>query len=62
MNSEYDYVTEVPSGETAIINVVFDPLFHGPNSTGPVTREVVVKTNDSKNQEIVFVLTADVVK
>ena len=47
-------------GESAKLIVTFDPMAHGPNAVGPVTRVVRVKTNDSQYQT--FTITANVVR
>lgn len=52
----------VEPGETANINVVFDPLFHGPQGTGPITRIVSFDTNDSSNRTMEFRLSGNVVR
>lgn len=52
----------VKPGEIADINVIFDPLFHGPEGTGPITRLVSFSTNDANNPIVEFRLTAEVVK
>ncbi len=62
MHTKSDFVTPVPSGQTAKLKVVFDPLFHGPNGLGPVTRQITVATNDASNPKLVFNLSADVIK
>ena len=62
MHANSTYVTEVPPGKTAQLKVVFDPLFHGPNGLGPITRQITVATNDANNPKLEFSLSADVVK
>jgi len=62
MHSQSTYVTEIPPGSTAQLKVVFDPLFHGPNGLGPITRQITVATNDANNPKLEFSLSADVVK
>ena len=52
----------VKPGETADINVVFDPMFHGPQGTGPITRLVSFNTNDSSNRTVEFKLTGNVIR
>lgn len=47
--------------QTADIKVVFNPIFHGPQGTGPITRLVSFNTNDSNNSNIEFTLTGNVV-
>lgn len=62
MHSKSTYVIEVPPGEVAQLKVVFDPLFHGPNDLGAITRQVTVATNDANNPTLTFDLSANVVK
>lgn len=61
MHTKSSYVMEVPSGETALLTIEFDPLFHGPTGVGPITREINIDTNDTKNQKLSFTATANVV-
>ncbi len=35
----------IAAGESASITVTFDPLAHGPNATGPISRKVYVATS-----------------
>jgi hypothetical protein len=51
----------IEPGQTAEIIVVFDPLFHGPQGTGPITRLISFNTNDSENPTVEFKLTGNVV-
>lgn len=60
MHSKSSYKLEVPKGETAKLKVVFDPAFHGPSGVGPITRQVVVQTNDIDRQKLNFSLEAEV--
>lgn len=53
---------KIAPGQTAELEVTFDPAFHGPSGTGPVTRAVVFETNDLKNKEAEVKLSAHVVK
>lgn len=53
---------EIPPGETGYVDVVFDPAFHGPTGTGPITRAIYVSTNNPDNENIEFLLSANVVK
>jgi len=62
MHSASGWTGEVPSGETAKVEVVFDPAYHGPSGVGEITRQVKMRTNDSQMPEIVFRLAAEVVK
>ena len=58
MHTKSDYKLEIPSGEVATLNVIFDPAFHGPSGVGPINRQIQVATNDSENQVLNFILTA----
>lgn len=42
----------VKPDQVAQVKVVFDPMAHGPQGTGPVTRSVFIETNDSSNPTI----------
>src|SRR5680860_52200 len=37
---------EILPGESANLEVIFDPNAHGPEATGPITRVVTIETND----------------
>tara|TARA_B100000745_G_C20148595_1_gene393826 strand:+ start:1353 stop:1835 length:483 start_codon:yes stop_codon:yes gene_type:complete len=58
MNSK---VTIEP-GETKTLTATYDPLFHGPNGTGKITREVILKTNSVVTPEVRVRFAANVVK
>lgn len=58
-NNPSFYSQTIQPGETAKIIATFDPLFHGPNGTGNVTRIVDINTN-TDNYQIRF--TANVTK
>lgn len=61
MHSKSSWLGEVIPGENAELEIVFDPAYHGPSGLGPITREVVVETNDKDNPQLTFTLTANVV-
>lgn len=61
MHTQSGYISEVPAGETAEIIVAFDPAFHGPSGTGPITRQIMIKTNDKSNPQLSFTAEAVVV-
>lgn len=52
----------IKPGDSAEVRVVFDPLFHGPQGTGPITRLVSLDTNDVANRTIEFRLSGNVVR
>ncbi len=51
----------ISPGEKGFLEVVFDPGFHGPGGTGPVTRAVYLSTNDPLNKEARVLLSANVI-
>jgi len=53
---------EIAPGAEGQLEIIFDPLAHGPDATGKVVREVYLRTNDPKNKEAVVKFTANVVK
>ena len=52
----------IEPGETKIVSTTYDPLFHGPNGTGKITREVILKTNSVVTPEVRMRFAADVIK
>ncbi|MCA9333386.1 DUF1573 domain-containing protein [Candidatus Saccharibacteria bacterium] len=62
MHTRSGWKGSIQPGETADIRVVFDPLFHGPQGTGPITRLVSFNTNDSSNSTVEFRLSGNVVR
>lgn len=62
MNSVSSWIGEIPPGQEAQLEVVFDPAYHGPQGVGPINRLVSVETNDAKNSRIEFSLTGTVFK
>ncbi|MDP3997375.1 MAG: DUF1573 domain-containing protein [Candidatus Andersenbacteria bacterium] len=58
MHSQSSYMAEVAPGEAAQLKVVFDQAFHGPSGVGPVSREVIVSTNDPAHPKLSFSLAA----
>lgn len=62
MSGTSQWIGEVKPGQEATLNVVFDPLFHGPQGTGPINRYISIETNDRQNSKITFSLTGVVIK
>lgn len=62
MHSKSSWIGEVEPEEKAELEIVFDPAYHGPSGVGPISREIIVETNDKDNPRLVFNLTANVVK
>lgn len=52
----------IQPGETKMLTTTYDPLFHGPNSIGKITREVILKTNSVVTPEVRMRFAADVIK
>lgn len=62
MHSQSPWVGKIAPGEEAQLEIVFDPAYHGPSGLGPVTREILLETNDPANSKLIFTLTGTVVK
>lgn len=62
MGERSSYTAMVLPGGTATVKLIFDPAFHGPNGVGPVTRQVMMRTNDSSQPKLEFIISATVVK
>lgn len=62
MNSVSSWIGEVPQGQEALLDVIFDPAYHGPQGVGPINRLVAAETNDPSNSRIEFSLTGTVYK
>jgi len=52
----------IPAGEEKVLTATFDPLAHGPEGTGPIKRELLLKTNSSMTPEVKVTLEAVVIK
>jgi len=50
------------AGEEKIVTATFDPLAHGPNGTGKVTRELFLKTNSTERPEIKLIFSGNVIE
>ena len=62
MHEKSSDVFVVKPGGSAELIVEFDPAFHGPSGTGPISRTITMNTNYAKNPTLSFNLTANVVK
>lgn len=62
MHTKSDFILEVKPGETGLIEVIYDPLFHGPSGVGEISRSVTVLTNSSSQPTLTFNLSATVTK
>jgi hypothetical protein len=52
----------IDANETATLKINYDPNAHGPSATGPITREVIVGTNNPDQSEFTLTFTGTVVK
>lgn len=59
--SDVNSVT-IPAGGEEKVKAIYDPLAHGPNGTGPVTRTLMLETNSSETPKIELRFSANVVK
>lgn len=62
MHSQSSWVGEVSPGKEAKLNVIFDPVFHGPAGIGPIERLISIQTNDINNPNLEFSLKGIVIK
>ena len=49
-------------GESKTLTAIYDPLAHGPDATGQVTRQLFLKTNSVENPELEVRVMANVMK
>lgn len=59
--SEVKSVT-IPAGGEEVVKATYDPLAHGPNGVGPVTRMLNLETNSTETPKIELRFSANVVK
>lgn len=52
----------IPAGGEEKVKAIYDPLAHGPNGTGPVTRTLMLETNSDETPQIELRFSANVVK
>lgn len=52
----------IPADGQEVVTAIFDPLAHGPNGTGKITRELVLKTNSTAMPIIRLMFSGEVVK
>lgn len=53
---------KIPAGDEEVLTAIYDPLAHGPEGTGKITREITLMTNSVETPEITVRLTANVIK
>ncbi len=61
MHTKMEQSVTIEPGERKTLTVTYDPFFHGPNGTGKVTREVILKTNSVSTPEVRVRIKADVI-
>jgi hypothetical protein len=52
----------IQAGGEKILTAIYDPLAHGPEGTGKIKRELILKTNSTETPELTVYLSANVVK
>jgi len=52
----------IPAGRAEKVTAIYDPLAHGPNGTGPVTRTLQLETNSTETPKIELRFSANVIK
>lgn len=52
----------IPAGGEEVVTATFDPLAHGPEGTGPITRELMLETNSSETPDIRLKFSGNVIK
>lgn len=62
MHSKSGWKGIIKPGETANVKVVFDPMAHGPDAVGPITRFVSFETNALNNQKMELEVSGNVIK
>lgn len=49
MHENKSWTYPIKPGEEFSINVVFDPMAHGPEATGPISRSIYIETSSNPN-------------
>jgi len=62
MHGQSGGVVVISAGEEKILTAIFDPLAHGPEGTGPITRELFLTTNSTITPEVVARFSGNVIK
>jgi len=62
MHSKSSWLGEVAPGSEANVLIEFDPLFHGPNGVGAISRQISLETNDPKKLKITFNVLGNVIR
>lgn len=62
MHGSNDKIVVIPAGGEEILTAIYDPLAHGPEGTGAVTRELSLQTNSTITPKILVKFSANVIK
>ena len=62
MHGPYFSSAVIKPGEKKEVTVIFDPLAHGPEAVGPITRVVSIKTNSAATPMVEFKIAGNVVR
>ena len=62
MHEQMSKSTIIKAGDSKNVTAIYDPLAHGPEGTGTVTRQLFLKTNSEITPEIELRISANVVK
>lgn len=52
----------IPPGGEETVKAIYDPLAHGPNGVGPVTRTLLLETNSTETPKVELRFSANVIK
>lgn len=52
----------IPPGGEEVVTAIFDPLAHGPNGVGPITRTLLLETNSIETPTIELKFKGNVIK
>lgn len=62
MHEGFTGAITIEPGETENLTATFDPMAHGPDATGPITRSLTLGTNSSATKQLEFKLEGNVIK
>ena len=62
MHESNGTVVTIPAGTEKTLTAIYDPLAHGPNGTGLITRELTLTTNSSVTPSVRVKFNANVIK
>lgn len=62
MHNNSSQAVIIPAGKESVLTAIFDPLAHGPDGTGRVTRQLMLETDSSITPKIQVRFSANVTK